>query len=104
MPNSRDKLKLRITKEGLYWLAQPRSYWKEQFGLSSSQVGRAFRILKERELIVTRIYKFNAAPTTHIGFHQNFFPLLTNALNSGRDFTKTAGQFGKNGKSITQDY
>lgn len=60
------KSKIRIFKDGNYWLAKGREDWFEEIRISPKQYDTAVKKLKEKGLVETKLYKFNAVPTTHI--------------------------------------
>lgn len=60
------KSKIRIFKDGNYWLAKSREDWYEEIRISPKQYDTAVKKLKEKGLVETKLYKFNAVPTTHI--------------------------------------
>lgn len=60
------KSKIRIFKDGNYWLAKGREDWYEEIRISPKQYDTAVKKLKEKGLVETKLYKFNAVPTTHI--------------------------------------
>lgn len=58
--------KLRVQKNGKFWIAKSRLEWSEETGLTDSQVKRGLNVL-EREGVIEKIVKpFNGAPTAHI--------------------------------------
>ena len=60
------KSKIRIFKDGNYWLAKGREDWYEEIRISPKQYDTAVKKLKEKGLVETKLYKFNSVPTTHI--------------------------------------
>lgn len=60
------KSKIRIFKDGNYWLAKGREDWYEEIRISPKQYDTAVKKLKEKGLVETKLYKFNAVPTTHV--------------------------------------
>jgi len=73
LPNSGGASKLRVYRDGHWWIAKSRAEWWDEIRLTPKQVRRSTRILKEKELVVTTVYKFNGAPTTHIRIHKENF-------------------------------
>jgi hypothetical protein len=58
--------KLRVRKDGHFWLAKSRTDWWEECRLTEYQYDRAIKKLKDKDLVELHIYKFDGAPTTHI--------------------------------------
>lgn len=65
-PNEEGKSKLRVFKDGLWWLAKGRGDWWDEIRISEKQFDRAIRILEEKGLVELRKYKFNGSPMIHI--------------------------------------
>ena len=124
LPNKRTgKIKLRIEREGGYWLAKSRHDWWDECRLTPRQVDRALKILCDKELIATKIFKFNGAPTTHVRLTQKFIAILNAKLEEqasscvDRNYETTNSPIGemelpdsgrtmdfpKNDKSITEN-
>ena len=67
LPSKKDgRSKLRVYKDGHYWIAKARKDWWDELRIKAKRADRALSILEEKGLIVTAVYKFNRAPTTHI--------------------------------------
>lgn len=60
------KSKVRIYKDGFFWLAKGRNDWVEEIRISPKQYDNAIKKLKDKRFVETKLYKFNAVPTTHI--------------------------------------
>lgn len=60
------KRKIRIYKDGNYWLAKGREEWVDEIRISKKQYDNAIKKLKEKEFVETKLFKFNGVPTTHI--------------------------------------
>lgn len=60
------KTKLRVLKNGRYWLVKSHQDWWQELRLTQKQSRRCIEVLRERGLIKTEIHKFNSAPTVHI--------------------------------------
>jgi len=65
-PTNDGKSKLRVQKEGVRWLAKSSSDWNSELGISPKQASRAINVLRSRELIMTKVWKFAGNPTMHI--------------------------------------
>ena len=76
LPNKSGKSKLRVKKEGYDWLAKTRHDWWDECRLKPRQADRALKILRDKGLIVTKIFKWNGNPTTHIGITTHFLAAL----------------------------
>lgn len=66
---SRDKSgnrKVKIYKDGYYWLAKSRNDWVNEIRISPKQYDNAIKKLKKKGFVETKLYKFESVPTTHI--------------------------------------
>ena len=66
MPNEQGKSKLRVKKNGEFWLAKSREDWKDEIRITPKQYERAIKILISKGLVEVQKFKFNGAPTNHI--------------------------------------
>lgn len=75
------KTKLRVKKEGHYWIAKGRNDWWDEIRITGKQFDRASNILVKKELIEKKTFKFNGSPTVHIRLlWENFLPRLENII------------------------
>lgn len=58
--------KLRVQKEGHYWLAKRQEDWYNEIRITPKQYRRAIKLLEEKGLVITKRFCFKGAPTTHI--------------------------------------
>ncbi|GGE28801.1 hypothetical protein GCM10011571_33660 [Marinithermofilum abyssi] len=65
-PNKEGKSKLRVFKDGHYWLAKNRTDWWDEIRITPKQYDRAIKVLQQKNLVVKKVYKFEKDPTTHI--------------------------------------
>jgi len=65
--------KLRVKKKDGYWLAKRRKDWWDECRLTENQYIRAIKILIKKGLVITKTYKFNGNPTTHIGLTKKIY-------------------------------
>lgn len=72
-PNKSKKIKLRIKKEGKYWLAKKRDDWVGECCLTKNQFDRSIKILEKNNLVETKIFKFMGEPTKHIWLNVDKF-------------------------------
>ncbi len=77
-PDKSGRPRVRIQKDGYYWLAKDRSDWHNEIRISPKQYDRAAKMLEEKKLIVKAKYKFKGLPTIHI---RPNYPILNNAIN-----------------------
>jgi len=68
-----DKNKLRVTHEGLQWIAIRYKDWWGRLRITESQAERAIKILVDKKVIEKRVFKFNGEPTVHIRILENEF-------------------------------
>lgn len=65
-PNQNGQQKVRVFKDGYYWLAKTQDEWFNEIRISAKQYRTAIKKLEDRNLIIKKRYKFNGYPTTHI--------------------------------------
>jgi len=118
LPSKKDgRSKLRVYKDGHYWIAKARKDWWDEIRISPRQVDRALAILEEKGIIVTALYKFNKTPTKHIRIDKEKFlatwedalpspeqaPILPKGENpNDRFYPKGENDFDQRVKSITE--
>lgn len=73
------KSKLRVFKDGYYWLAKGRDDWKDEIRITPKQFDRAAGVLSDKQLIVVGKFKFNGTPKIHIRLN---FDVYTPALDA----------------------
>lgn len=66
MPTKDNKSKVRICKDGYYWIAKQRKDWWEEIRITERQYDKAIKSLVDKGLVITAKYKFNSMPTIHI--------------------------------------
>lgn len=81
LPSKKGGSKLRVFKDGYYWIAKARHEWWDEIRVRPRQIDRATVILQQKGIIVTRLYRFNNAPTSHIRIDkEGFLAAWDNAL------------------------
>jgi hypothetical protein len=70
-PDEKGNTRLRVTRNNQLWLAKSESDWFHECAFTPAQVQRALRILKRLGIIEVHLWKFNGAPTNHIGFNED---------------------------------
>ena len=69
--------KLKVKRNGKKWLVKSRDEWWEECRVSPKQVDRCLKVLRNKGIIETEIYKFSNSPTTHIWLNmENFLNLI----------------------------
>ena len=66
LPDREGKLKLRIQREGEFWLAKNRTEWWDECRISKKQFDRAITVLRDKGLVTTKRFRFRGSPTVHI--------------------------------------
>lgn len=66
LPNENGNSKLRVRKENALWLAKGRNDWWDEIRITPKQFDRAIKILKDKNLVEVKNFKFNGSPTVHI--------------------------------------
>jgi hypothetical protein len=65
-----DGNKLKVYKDGHYWLAVQRKDWWDRVRITPDKADRALKILEEKGLIYKERYKFYGNPTVHIRLNE----------------------------------
>ena len=73
IPNKAGNQKMRVSRDGYMWIAKSSEDWYEECRITKWQVPRALKILKDKSLIDSKLYKFNGAPTVHIRIIEDAF-------------------------------
>lgn len=71
MPNEKGESKLKVKKNGEYWLAKGREDWYEEICITAKQYDRAIKILIDKGFVEVNRFKFDGAPTIHIKLNIN---------------------------------
>lgn len=66
LPDKSGDLKLRVEKDGHFWIAVRRIDWWERVRLTEHEADTAIRKLLKAGLVVKKCYKFNGEPTVHV--------------------------------------
>jgi hypothetical protein len=66
LPDRNGESKLRVERDDEQWLVKAQHEWWSECRLTAKQIRRARKILEDKGIIVTAVYKFGGAPTTHI--------------------------------------
>ena len=89
LPNKKGASKLRVFKDGKYWLAKKRSDWWKEVRVTERQYDTAIRKLIAKGLVKVKVYKFAGTPTPHIN-------LVESALITGiNEIVKSTSQNGE---------
>jgi hypothetical protein len=73
LPGKNDSSRLRVKKEGSYWLAKTQNDWFDECRITAKQYRRAINILKKLGFIETKVFKFAGDPTTHLKINWETF-------------------------------
>jgi hypothetical protein len=66
LPNSEGKSKLRVKKDGHFWIAKEQQEWFDEIRLTAANYRTAMKKLQDEKLIVKKVYKFAGKNKTHI--------------------------------------
>lgn len=66
MPGKNGKSKLRVQKNGNFWISKSYIDWWNEVRLNRRQVDRALKVLIDANLIKVQLFKFDGSPTRHI--------------------------------------
>lgn len=73
LPNKNGHSKLRVEKDGHFWIAKGRDEWWDECRLTPKRVDRALAILEAEKLIEKKLFKFDGSPTVHVRIrHEEF--------------------------------
>jgi hypothetical protein len=78
LPNKQGKSKLRVKKDGHYWIAKKREEWYEEIRFTEANYKTAIKKLEKMNLVVKERFKFNGSPTTHIRLNIKEFLIRLN--------------------------
>jgi len=81
------KTKLRVEKEGHYWIAKGREDWHEEIRITAKQYDRAIKILENLNLVEVKTFKFNSNPTKHVRLKWEVFLAQLNAKIEGEPYS-----------------
>ena len=98
LPNKKNESKLRVYKDSRAWLAKGRQDWWEEIRITPKQFDRAAKILVDKGIIETRLFKFNGYPTIHIYLFINELMNKIDNLNDVSFFPKGKNGFSPKGK------
>jgi hypothetical protein len=73
LPSRNGNSKLRVQKDGYMWIAKGSNDWYPECRITKWQAPRALKLLEDKQLIITKLYKFNGAATTHIRINTPIF-------------------------------
>lgn len=66
LPNRANKLKLRVLKQGRYWLCKERKDWWGECRITEHQFDRSIKILCKKGITLKKTFKFGGTPKIHI--------------------------------------
>lgn len=87
LPNDKGQTKLKVEKDGKLWLAKSRQEWWEEIRISPKQFDNAIKKLEIKNIVETKLFKFNGAPTKHISLNEKvILDLINNVVRGEMDF------------------
>jgi hypothetical protein len=105
LPNKQGRRKLRVEREGTFWLAKTRDEWYDELRMIPPEVDRALATLEAAGLIETRVWKFSNHPTKHVRIVPEVFMSAWNEVLKG-DRSRPKHKFQRDGqrgkKAISQ--
>ncbi len=66
LPDKEGEQKLTVQRDGHWWLAKAREDWWSECRLTPKQFDRAIRHLESKELVCTKVYKWQGQNTKHL--------------------------------------
>lgn len=103
LPDGNGHSRLRIQHDGQLWLAKARTEWWDECRITPKQADRALQLLRDLNLIETRLFRFNGAPTVHIRLNRDAFMKAWEAAIEGDETQPAKSQrpdFPQTGKTI----
>ena len=79
LPDKAGKTKLRVQKDGEFWLAKTNKDWYDEIAMTEQVAGRARRRLAKLGFIESRVYRFDGLATSHIRIKWDAFIAAHNA-------------------------
>ena len=73
LPTKGGDSKLKVKKDGYYWIAKKYTDWYAECRITERQARRAVEILEEKGILISKVYGFAGAPTTHLRIVQEEF-------------------------------
>ena len=99
LPSNRGEInRLRVKKEGLWWLVKKREDWKEECDISPKEFDRASKRLINRGILTIKRFRFNGSPTLHIHLHVDVLMAEIEAVESRGQSNFPKGQNGTSPK------
>jgi len=93
LPSKQGKSKLRVRKEGKYWLAKNRQDWYSEIRITPKQYDRAIKILEEKEIIEVKNSMFQAMRTPFIRIKEReFMKLYRKTIEQKQNAVLTKGE------------
>lgn len=92
LPDKNGETKLKVERNGEYWLAKKREDWWNECRITPKQFDRAIKTLEERQMVKTEVFKYNGNPMKHVKLNRASFLAVYNAiLSNGVDSVKFQG-------------
>lgn len=76
LPSKNGNSKLRVIKGGEEWIAKRRVDWFDECRITLKQYIRAIKILEDKGIVKTKVFKFYGEPTVHISLNKEKFASL----------------------------
>ena len=73
LPDKDGHSKLRVERDGHYWIAKPRNDWWDECRLTPKRVDRALKILSDVGIISVETFHFAGIPTLHVRINEQTF-------------------------------
>jgi len=93
LPDSKgNPTKLRVEKQGELWLAKKREDWWDECRLTPRQFDYSISKLEDKELVKSKLFKFDGVPVKHVRiFWEQFLPVHNAIVNHSADSVKFEG-------------
>jgi hypothetical protein len=112
LPGEKGETKLRVLKQGYYWIAKERNDWWDEIRITPKQFDRASNILTRKGIIVKDHFRFNGLRTVHIRLEYDCFMELWQTelerpafpQRGTPHFPKSKDRDTPKGKTLNRDY
>ena len=93
LPDQRGKLRLRVKRDGFYWIAKTYEEWAAETGLKPTQVEYALRVLRKMDVLITKSYVYGGQKQLHIRVNpEPFYAALSEGLAMMATYSVDPGQ------------
>jgi hypothetical protein len=100
-PDRKGQSRLRVLRDGYYWVAKTREVWMTETGLGAAQYKRAISVLKQKKLIEVRKMRFGGLAMSHIRLLTDNFKAAESAVSVRRKSSNRSGDLRPIGRAVS---